>query len=135
MSKIKILMILTTRIASVIHVVSSKIHTIGGRYSQGYSLCSQVLVRLLTKYDIPYLLLQLVSQDSVQELFYHIKTFPYPVVSRSEFHVLCLRIRFVSQGVVGVRSVDLGISWTFSVIFFNDSRGCTLLISAYISFA
>ncbi len=92
--------------------------------------CSQVLVRLLTKYtkhDIPDLLLQLVSQDSVQELIYHIETLPNPEVSRSEFHVRCLRIRFVSQGVVRVCSVGLGSSWTFSVIFFNDSRGSTYL--------
>ena len=45
-----------------------------------------------------------------------------------------LRIRFDSQGVVCVHNVGLGSSWTFSVIFLNDSRGSTLFISSYISF-
>jgi len=44
-------------------------------------------------------------------------------------------IRFVSQGVVCFHSVDFGGFWTFTVIFFNDSRGCTLFVSLYISFA
>ena len=60
---------------------------------------------------------------------------PHPGFSRSEFHVLCLRIRLDSQSVVCVHSVGLGSSWTFLVIFLNDSRGFTLFISLYISFA
>jgi hypothetical protein len=83
-----------------------------------------VLARLFTKHDFPYLLLQLVSQDSAQELIYHIKTVSYPGSSRSEFHVLCQRIRFVSQGVVCFRSVDLGI-WNF-LDFFGDFLQCFL---------
>ncbi len=51
--------------------------------------CSQVLVRLFTKNVLPYLLLQLVSQDSPQELIY---TLTYPGVSRSEF--VCVRSGF-----------------------------------------
>jgi hypothetical protein len=107
---------------------------------------SQVLVRLLTKNDIPYLLLQLVSQDSVQDLFYRIKTLTYRSSHDLSFmFVVCevvyyesmstVRIRFVSQGVFSTCSVVLGISCTFSVIFFNDSRGSTLFISLYMSFA
>ena len=72
------------------------------------------------------------SQDSVQELLYRIKTFPYPDVFRSEFHVRCLRIRFDTQGVVCVHSVGLGSSWTLKVIFFNDSRGPTLFVFLYV---
>jgi len=97
--------------------------------------CSQMLARLLTKHDIPHIFLQLVSQDIVQELFHHIMTLPYPGVSRLEFQFCFLRIRFVSQGVVCFYSVGLGGSWTLTVIFFNDSRGSTLFVSLYISFA
>ena len=97
--------------------------------------CSQVLTRLLTEDDILYPFLQLVSQDSVQDLIYHIRTLPCSVVSRSEFHVRCPRTRFVSQGVVCLSSAGLGIPWTSSVTFFNDSRGPTLFIYAYMSFA
>jgi hypothetical protein len=55
---------------------------------------SQVLARLLTKQDIFHLFLQLVSQDSAQELF-HCTISPYLGVSRIEFQLCCLRTRFV----------------------------------------
>jgi hypothetical protein len=58
--------------------------------------------KVFTKHAFPYLLLQLVSHASAQELIYRIKTLTYPGVWRSEFHVRCLWIRFVSQGVVCV---------------------------------
>ena len=95
---------------------------------------SQVIPRLPTKHDIPHLSLQLVSQDSAQELFNRI-ILPYPGVSRIELQLCCLRIRFVSQGVVCSHSTTLGCSWTFTVIIFNDPRGSTLFVSMYISFA
>jgi hypothetical protein len=62
-----------------------------------------VLARLLTKQDI----LQLVSQDSTQELFRHTMV-TYFGSSRIEFQLCCLWIRFVSQGVVCFHSVDFG---------------------------
>jgi hypothetical protein len=58
-----------------------------------------VLARLLTKQDILHLFLQLVSQDSTQELFRHTIA-PYFGASRIEFQLCCLWIRFVSQVVV-----------------------------------
>ena len=72
---------------------------------------------LLSKHNIQYFFLQLVSQDSAQELFCRSETLPYPGVSRSEFHVRCLRIRFDSQGVVVVvvLSVGLGSSYTVTL--------------------
>ncbi len=56
-------------------------------------------------------------------------------VSRIEFHVSCLWIPVVRQGVDCFYSVDLGCSWTFTLIIFNDQRGSTLFVSMYISFA
>ena len=66
---------------------------------------------------------QLVSADSSQELF-QLLILPYLGVSRTEFQFCCLRIRFVSQGVVCFRSVDLGI-WNF-LDFFGDFLQCFL---------
>jgi hypothetical protein len=65
-------------------------------------------LRLLTKQDILHFFLQLVSQDSAQELFRRTTIAPYFGVSRIEFQLCCLWIRFVSQGVVCFHSVDLG---------------------------
>jgi hypothetical protein len=45
--------------------------------------CRQVLTRLFTKHDFPYLLLQLISQDSAQELFQHIMDLPYSDLSET----------------------------------------------------
>ena len=70
---------------------------------------SQVFPRLLTKQDISHFFLQLVSQDSTQELFKHTIS-PYLVVSWIEFQFCCLWIRFVSQGVVCFHSVDFGVT-------------------------
>ena len=96
--------------------------------------CGQVLARLHTKQDIPHLSLLIVSPDSAQQLFERI-LLPYLGGSRIEFQLCCLRIRFVSQGGVCFHSVDLGCSWTLTVIIFNDPRGSTLFVSIYISFA
>ncbi len=63
-------MILTSRFASVIHTISSKIHVIAVRWSEGYS-------RIMTS-------------------------------RTTEFQFRCLRIRFVSHGVVCFHSVGLG---------------------------
>ena len=60
---------------------------------------NHVLARLLTKQDILHFFLQLVSQDSAQELFRHTST-PDLGVSRIEFQFCCLWTRLVSQGVV-----------------------------------
>ncbi len=75
------------------------------------------------------------SQDSARELFNHLMTLPYQGVPRIEFHVCYLWIPVVRQGVDCFYSVDLGCSWTFTVIIFNDQRGSTLFASMYISFA
>ncbi len=66
-----------------------------------------MLGSLLTKQDILHLFLQLVSQDSAQDLF-RCTISPYFGVSRIEFQFCCLWIRFVSQGVVCFLSVGLG---------------------------
>ena len=95
---------------------------------------TQVLARLHTKVDISPFFLQLVSQDSTQELFRHTIS-SYHGVSRIEFQFCCLRTRFVSNGVFCLHSVGFGVSWTFTVIFLNDSRGSTLFVSLYVSFA
>ena len=95
---------------------------------------SQVLARLHTKEVISHFFLQLVSQDSAQELF-ECTISPYLDVSRIEFQFCCLWIRFVSQGVFCLHSVGFGGCWTFTVIFFNVSRGSTLFVSLYISLA
>jgi hypothetical protein len=72
---------------------------------------------------------------SAQELFNRLMTLPYQGVSRIEFHVCCLWIQVVSQGVDCLHSVGLGCSWTFTVIIFNDQRCSTLSVSMYLSFA
>ena len=95
---------------------------------------SQVLARLHTKQIISHFFLQLVSQDSAQELFRRTIS-SYLGVSRIEFQFCCLWTRFVSQGVVCLQSVTFGGSWTFTVIYLNVSRGSTLFVSLYISFA
>ena len=94
----------------------------------------QVLARLHTKQVISHFFLQFVSQDSAQELFQR-TTAPNHGVSRIEFQFCCLWTRFVSQGVGCLHSVGFGGSWTFLVIFLNVSRGSTLFVSLYISFA
>jgi hypothetical protein len=94
----------------------------------------QVLARLHTKQVISHFFLQLVSQDSAQELFRH-TIVPYRGVSRIEFEFCFLWTPFVSQGVVCLHRVGCGGSWTFTVIYLNVSRGSTLFVSLYISFA
>jgi hypothetical protein len=85
------------------------------------------LLRLPTKQDVSHFSLQLVSQDSAQEFFNRLMTLSYQGVSRIEFHVCCLWIPVVRQGVDCFYNVDLGCSWTFTVISFNDQRGTPLL--------
>jgi len=72
---------------------------------------TQVIPRLHTKQDISSFFLQIVSQDSWQELFRHTIS-PYHDVSRIDFQFCCLRTRFVSNGVFCLYSVDFGVSWT-----------------------
>ncbi len=91
--------------------------------SQGYTR-----VNLDTKQVISHFFLQLVSQDSTQELFRHTIA-PYRGVSRIEFQFCCLWTPFVSQGVVCLHSVGFGGSWTFTVIYLNVFRGSTLFVS------
>ena len=98
-----------------------------------YTKVAKVLPRLHTKQVISHFFLQLVSQDSAQELFERTIP-PYLGVSRIEFQ-FCLWTRFVSQGMVCLHCVGFGGSWTFTVIFFNVSRGSPLFVSLYISFA
>jgi hypothetical protein len=93
------------------------------------------LLRLYTKQDVSHLSLQQVSQVSAQELFNRLMTLPYQGVSRIEFHLCYLWIPVVRQGVDCFYSVDLGCSWTFTVIIFNDQRGSTLSVCMYLSFA
>ena len=83
---------------------------------------TQVLTRLHAKQDISPFFLQIVSQDSAQELFRHTISI-YHGVSRIEFQFCCLY------------SVGFGVSWTFTAIFRNDSCGSTLFVSLYISFS
>ena len=66
---------------------------------------------------------------------HRLMTLPYQGVSRIEFHVCCLWIPVVRQGVDCFYSVGLGCSWTFTVIIFNDQCDSTLFVSMYISFA
>jgi hypothetical protein len=65
---------------------------------------NQVFARLLKKQDILHFFLQLVSQDSAQELLKRTIS-SYLGVSRIEFHFCCFWIRFVGQGVVCFHSV------------------------------
>jgi hypothetical protein len=68
---------------------------------------SQLLARLLTKEDISHFFLQLLSQDSAQELFERSFS-PKHDGSRIEFQSCRLWIRFASLGVVCFHSVDFG---------------------------
>jgi hypothetical protein len=113
-------------------------HTLDSQYTPRFFVDnlrkgSQVLARLHTKKVISHFFLQLVSQDSAQELF-ELTIPPYIGFSRIEFQFCCLWTRVVSQGVVCLHSVGLEGSWTFTVIFFNVSRGSTLFVFLYISF-
>ncbi len=104
-------------------------------FVQIFQKCRQELARFPPKKDVSHLSLQQVSQVSAQELVHPSMTLPYQGVSRIEFHMCCLWILVVSQGVDCVYSVGLGCSWTFTVIIFDDQRGSTLFVSVYISFA
>jgi hypothetical protein len=90
------------------------------------------LLRLPTKQDVSHLSLQLVSQDSAQEFFNRLMTLTYQGVSRIEFHVCCLCIPVVRQGVDCFYSVDLGCDWTFTIISFNDQRGALHLAPSLV---
>jgi hypothetical protein len=89
---------------------------------------------LTTKQDTPHLSRHQVSQVSAPEFqFERVMILSYQGVSRFEFQLYCLRIPFVSQGVVCSHSASLQVSWTFAVIVFKDHRGCTLFVCMYIS--
>ena len=121
------------------HSVGFGGHSLDSQYAPRFfvdNLCkgSQLLARLHTKQVISHFFLQPVSQDSAQELFRRTIA-PNHGVSRIEFQFCCLWTRFVSQGVFCLHSVGFGGSWTFPVIFLNVSRGSTLSVSLYLSFA
>ena len=85
---------------------------------------NHVLARLLTKQDILHFFLQLVSQDSAQELFRRTTPAPYFDVSRIEFQLCCLWIWFVRQGVVCFHSVGFGghaLDSQYVPLFFVDN--------------
>ena len=114
------------------HSVDFGDHTLDSQYAPRFFVDNlrndrQVLARLHTKQVISHFFLQLVSQDSAQELF-RLTIAPYLGVSRIEFQFCCLWTRFVSQGVVSLNSVVFGGSWTFTVIYLNVSRGSTLFV-------
>ena len=102
---------------------------------ENFHQCRPEPPRLPTKKDVSHLSLQQVSQDSAQDLFNRILPLPYQGGSRIDLHVCCLWIPVVSQGVVCFHIVGLGCSWTFTVIIINATRGSTLFVSMYISFA
>jgi hypothetical protein len=104
-------------------------------FGENFHHCRSEPARLPTKKDVSHLSLQQVSEDSAQELFNRIMPVFYQGGSRIEFHVCCLWIPVVSQGVDCFYSVDLGCSWTFTVIIINDPRGSTLFVSMYLSFS
>jgi hypothetical protein len=90
---------------------------------ENFRHCSQEPARLTTKQDSPHLSRHQVSQVSTQELqFERIMILPYQGVSRFEFQLYCLRIPFVSQGVVCSHSAVLQVSWTFGVIVFKEDQ-------------
>ncbi len=94
--------------------------------------CRPELARFPPKKDVLHLSLHQESQVSAQELFNRLMTLPYQGVSRIEFHVCCLWIPVVSQGVDCFYSVGLGCSWTVTVIIFNDQCGSTLFVSCVL---
>ena len=89
----------------------------------------QVFSRLHTTQVISHFFLQLVSQDSSQELFERVIP-SYVGFSRIEFQFCCLWTRVVSQGVVCLHSVVFGrfldfygdflqrFSWFHPICFF-----------------
>jgi hypothetical protein len=87
-----------------------------------------LLAKLHTKQDISHFFLQILVQDSAQELFQH-TILPYLGVSRIEFQFCCLQTRFVSQGGFCFHSAGFGGPWTFTVIFLNVSR---LVVPPYL---
>jgi hypothetical protein len=110
---------LTHRIDSVIHVFSSNIFTIADRTCKVTHEAGRLTPFPSTS----------VTRQSTGTLF------TYHGFSRTEFQFCCLWTRVVPQGVACLHSVGFGGSWTFTVIFFNVSRGSTLFVSLYISFA
>ena len=89
----------------------------------------------VTQHAFPTISLQIDSPDRAQELFNRIFISSYLGVSRTEFQLCCLRIRFVSYSVVCFHSVGLGCSWILSVIIFKIPRGSTIFVFTYILFA
>ena len=88
-----------------------------------------------TKHNILHLILQFVPQGNVQELPIRNQDSPYQGFCRSEVHVRCLRFRPDSQSLLCVHSVGLRCSWLFMTVFLIISRGPTLFIFLYMSFA
>jgi hypothetical protein len=90
---------------------------------------SQVFARLHTKQDISHFFLLL--RNSFDSPFRLITTF----CGLSFSFVVYVLDLLASNGVFCLQSVGFGVSWTFTVIFLNDSRGSTLFVSQYTSFA
>ena len=88
-----------------------------------------------TKHNILHLILQFVPQGNVQELPIRNQDSPYQGFWQSEVHVRCLRSRLDSQSLVCVHSVGFRCSWLFLTVFLIISRGPTLFIFLYMSFA
>jgi hypothetical protein len=88
------------------------------------------------KHHTQHLLFQFVSKGNAHLLHSRNQKSPYQgFFWRSEVHVRSLRIRIVSHRVVCTHSVGLATSLLFWVFFFTDSRGSTVYIFLYVSFA
>ena len=88
------------------------------------------------KHHTQHLLFQFVSKGNAHLLHSRNQKSPYQgFFWRSEVHVRSLRIRIVSHRVVCALSVGLVTSLLFWVFFFTDSRGSTVYIFLYVSFA
>ena len=103
-------------------------------FRENFRHCSQEPARSPTKQDTPHLSRQQVSQVSAQELTEHILILTYQGGSRFEFQLCCLRIPFVSQGVVCFHSVSLQVSWTFTMIVFKEIPLCAFMEEVSASF-
>ena len=79
--------------------------------------------------------MKFVSEGTEHDLPSRIQNSPNQGFWRSEVHFRRLRIRIDSQSVVCVHSVGFGSSLLVFVVFLTDSRGPTLFIFLYVSFA
>ena len=108
--------------------VSSASDVVNWTPSTGY------LARLPTKHAF-VMNYQFISQGNVQELPIRNQDSLYQGFWRFEVQFRCLRFRLDSQSLVCVDSVGLRFSWLFLTVFLIISRGPTLFIFLYMSFA